>query len=631
MVDSTGKPEVVFLPGGMRSRVQPGISLDQAARDSGADLQCVCGGRGKCGKCRVRAVPAHASKTALSLPTEEELRALSPEAIAAGWRLACQARVQADVTIDIPEESRTGIQVIAKAPGSQRVFPDPAVTRLSLKVPPADLENPVADWERLGVGLGRNEKTIVFDPDLALLRNLPEALRQNGGEVCVILDNSGRCTGIFEDAAMPLTGIALDIGTTSLAAALCNLETGEVMATASAINPQVTCGEDVISRIAYAGQSGEKRAQLQDAVIGGINRLIDQLAEESGISPSAMADMVCVGNTCMHHLLLGIDPTGLGRAPFVPAVSRPLDLCARDLGIAMAPGASVHMLPVVAGFVGADTVGALLATHPEPGNETVLLVDVGTNGEIVLACGDRLVCTSCATGPALEGATLCHGMRAAVGAVERVWIDPDSLEVRYRVIGDSPDRSVPAAGICGSGVIDAAAQMFSAGIINPSGRIDRSLDTPRIIDQGGETAFVLVPDKESATGRNIVINQEDIRAIQMAKGAIQAAVTLLMAETGVHAVDRVLLAGAFGSVIDPVSAVIIGLFPDLGGANISAVGNAAGDGARLALLNRGKRRDASRLARKMAFLELTTHPRFQRTFAMSMHFPRMAKRIGRSS
>ena len=631
MVHSAGKPEVVFLPGGMRIRVNPDCRLDQAARDSGADLQSVCGGQGKCGKCRVRAVPAHASKTALSLPTKEELRALSPEAIAAGWRLACQARVRAGVTMDIPQESRTGSQIIAKAPGNQTILPDPAVTRLSLKVAPADLENPVADWERLGICIGRLEKNITIDPDLALLRNLPAALRRNGGAVSVILDDSGRCTDIFEGSATPLTGIALDIGTTSLAATLCDLETGAVMATASAINPQVTCGEDVISRIAYAGQSDEKQTQLQDAVIGGINGLIDQLAEESGISPSAMADMVCVGNTCMHHLLLGIDATGLGRTPFVPAVSRPLNLSARDLGIAMAPGASVHMLPVVAGFVGADTVGALLAALPEQGNETVLLVDVGTNGEIVLACGDRLVCTSCATGPALEGATLCHGMRAAVGAVERVWIDPDSLAVSCRVIGDSPDRSVPAAGVCGSGVIDAAAQMFSAGIINPSGRIDRTLDTPRIINHGGETAFVLVPARQTATGRDIVISQEDIRAIQMAKGAIQAAVTLLMAETGVQTVDRVLLAGAFGSVIDPVSAVIIGLFPDLGEATISAVGNAAGDGARLALLNRSKRRDASRLAQQMTFLELTTHPRFQRTFAMSMHFPRMANRVGRSS
>ena len=625
MVDDAEKPEVVFLPGGMRGRVHPGIRLDQAARDLGADLQSVCGGRGNCGKCRVRAVPPPAAETALSLPTDEERRTLSPAAMGAGWRLACQARVQGAVTIDIPQESRTGRQVIAKAPGSQTVLPDPAVSRLSLTVPPADLENPVADWERLAAGLDRKNKAPLV-PDPALLMDLPVALGRSKGEISVILDETGRCTGILEDPASPLTGIALDIGTTSLAAYLCNLETGAVMATASAVNPQVTCGEDVISRIAYAAEGGENRAQLQEAVIGGINRLIGRLAEKTGIRPSAMADMVCVGNTCMHHLLLGIDPACLGRAPFVPTVSRPLDLRARDLGIAMAPGAPVHLLPVVSGFVGADTVGAMLAAVPDSENETVLLVDVGTNGEIVLARGNQRVCTSCATGPALEGATLSHGMRAAPGAVERVWIDPKSLEVRCRVIGDSPERSVPAAGICGSGVIDAAAQMFTAGIINPSGRIDRSLDSPRLIDRQDETAFVLVPASESATGRDIVINQEDIRAIQMAKGAVQAAVTLLMTETGVKTVDRVLLAGAFGSVIDPVSAVTIGLFPDLGGTTISAVGNAAGDGARLALVSRAKRREADRQARQMAFLELTTHPRFQRTFAMSMHFPRMARR-----
>jgi uncharacterized 2Fe-2S/4Fe-4S cluster protein (DUF4445 family) len=621
MDETSGKPEVVFLPGGMRGRVPSGLFLGQAARELGADLQNLCGALGKCGKCRVRAVPARSAETALSAPTEEEGRVLSPEAIAAGWRLACQARVLADVTIHIPEESRTGRQVIAKAPGQQTVSPDPAVFRCPVTIPPAGREQAAA-WERLEAGMG--EHAIGAQPDLALLRRLPGAFGRDGDKISVILDGSKQCVGLLDTPSTPLAGIALDIGTTSLAAYLCDLETGALMATASAMNPQMAYGEDVISRIAHAGRSPKNCVGLQVAVVDEINRLIDRLAEQSGIPPSAMADMVCVGNPCMHHLLLGIDPAGLGRVPFLPVVRRPLDVRSRDLGLSLAPGASVHLLPVVSGFVGADTVGALLAAIPDPGDETVLLIDVGTNGEIVLCRGEQRICTSCATGPALEGATLRHGMRAAAGAVERVWIDPERLTVRCRVIGDTPEKSVPASGICGSGIIDAAAQMFSTGIIDASGRIDPSRDLPGLIHNADEPAFVLVPAEASATGRDIVIGQGDIRAIQMAKGAIQAAVTLLMAEIGVDTVDRVLLAGAFGSVIDPVSATTIGLFPDLGDAKISAVGNAAGDGARLALLNRGKRGDAARLARQMDFLELTTHPRFQRTFAMSMHFPRMA-------
>ena len=611
------EPEVVFLPGGMRIRVRPGLCLDQAAREAGADLQNVCSGLGKCGKCRIRVVSARRVETALSPPSEEELRALSPKEVDAGWRLACQARVLGDLTVDIPRESRTGGQVIAKAPGSQTAAPDPAVHRRQIEVPPADPERPVADWERLATAMGADSPS----PDPAVLQDLPSVLARDRGRVAVTVDEKNRCIGIQADLTAPLAGIALDVGTTSLAAYLCNLETGAVMATASAINPQVTCGEDVIARIAYAGRSADHGRELQKILLEGINQLIANLAETAGIPFTAMADMVWVGNTCMHHLFLGIDPVGLGRAPFAPAVTRPLDMPARDLGLTMAPGASVHLLSLVSGFVGADTVGAMLAALAGSENETVLLVDVGTNGEIVLDCKGERICTSCATGPALEGATLRHGMRAAAGAVERVWIDPKSLEVRCRVIGD-----VPAAGICGSGIIDAAAQMFTAGIIDPSGRIDRNLGSPRLKVHGKEAAFVLVPAGESATGRDIVIDQEDIRAIQMAKGAIQAAVSLLMAETGTVAVDRVLLAGAFGSFIDPVSAAIIGLFPDLGDVPISAVGNAAGDGARLALVNRGKRREAAALARETAFLELTAHPRFQRTFAQSMHFPRMAPR-----
>jgi uncharacterized 2Fe-2S/4Fe-4S cluster protein (DUF4445 family) len=351
--------------------------------------------------------------------------------------------------------------------------------------------------------------------------------------------------------------------------------------------------------------------------------MIAGLSRQTGVPPAAMVDMVCVGNTCMHHLFAGIDPSGLGHSPFIPAIWRPLDIKARELGIRIAEGASVHLLPVVAGFVGADTVGVLLAMGSHLDGEPVLVVDIGTNGEIVLGNRKRLICASCAAGPALEGATLKHGMRAASGAVERVWIDPQTRDVEYRVIANSGSKAVPAAGICGSGIIDAVAQMFRAGIIEKNGRLNREIAASRLKRDPEQDAFVIVPAAESATGDDIVIAQRDIEAVQMAKGAIHAGIRILMAETGTQSVARIYLAGAFGSVIDPVSALAIGIFPDFPPPKVQAVGNAAGDGARLALLSRQKRREAAELARRLEYVELTVHPQFRREFALAMYFPHM--------
>ena len=616
-------PEVVFLPAGLRGPVAAGTRLDQAARQLGADLQNLCGGQGKCGKCRVRVPSPVAAQNALSPATVMEIEALTDAERQDGWRLACQARVKGDVTIDIPDESRTGGQVICKAPGVQTVAPDPMVRRRTVQVVLPDLAAPTADWERLAAALAAAGETASARPDPGMLQNLPAALKRTGGRISPVLDDASRCIAVLEDPSLPLAGVALDIGTTSLAAYLCDLENGSILATASAINPQMAFGEDVIARIAHAAAAPGGRIALQTTVVGAVNRLIGDLAAKSKVPAHAMAEMVCVGNTCMHHLFAGIDPAGLGRTPFVPAVFQALDIPARDLGLDLAPGAKVHFLPLVSGFVGADTVGAVLAALPEALDRTTLLVDVGTNGEIVLARQERMVCASCATGPALEGATLRHGMRAAAGAVERVWIDPETLDVRCQIIGDAPGRPVAAAGICGSGIIDAVAGMVATGIVGANGRIDRTAPSARLLVDGNRLSFVLVPAEQSATGKPILIDQEDIRAVQMAKGAIHAAVRLLMEALEVERVERVLLCGAFGSVIDPISAVAIGLIPDFPSARIQAVGNAAGDGARLALVNREKRRQAARLARRMAYIELTVHPRFQREFAMAMYFPHM--------
>jgi uncharacterized 2Fe-2S/4Fe-4S cluster protein (DUF4445 family) len=615
--------KVVFLPSGLRGAVTPGTRLDEAARQLGADVQSLCGGQGKCAKCRVRiASPAEAA-TSLSPPTAAETEALSANELADGWRLACQAKVCGNVTVDVPEQSRAARQVICKAPGARTVPPDPSVRRVQVHVPPPSPTAPMADWERLEAVLGQAGETSLVTPKTSFLRRLPAALRRDDGRMEVVLDSNRRCIGIAAESDVPLAGVALDIGTTSLAAYLCDLESGALLATVSAINPQVVYGEDVISRIAHASMTESGGMQLQQSVVEAVNKLLAALCDKSGIGADRVMEMVCVGNTCMHHLFLGLDVAGLSRAPFVPTVLRSLDTDARYLGLDLPEGSSVHFLPVVSGFVGADTVGALLAVWPEVRDATVLLVDVGTNGEIVLVHRNRMVCASCATGPALEGATLRHGMRAAPGAIERVRIDPKTLEVYCHVIGDTSGRPVAATGICGSGIIDAAAQMVATGIVGPNGRINRSLNTSRLLVDGNRLAFVLVPGEQSATGRPIMVDQEDIRAVQMAKGAIHAAVRLLMETLSVETIDKVLLCGAFGSVIDPASALAIGLIPELPLERIRAAGNAAGDGARQALLNRTERDRADRLARSMEYIELTLHPRFQREFAMAMYFPHL--------
>jgi uncharacterized 2Fe-2S/4Fe-4S cluster protein (DUF4445 family) len=623
MTESSVK--VVFLPSGLRGPVTAGMRLDQAARQLGADVQSLCGGQGKCGKCRVRIASPTEAGVPLSPPSAAETGALSADELAAGWRLACQTEVCGDVTVDIPAESRTARQVIRKAPGIKAIAPNPAVRRIQVRVSAPDANPPAADWDRLKAAMTFSGQAISPAPDIAVLKTLPAILRQSSGDVTMAVHADGRCIGILEPPDTPLAGVALDVGTTSLAAYLCDLASGQVLATASAINPQVVFGEDVISRIAHATAGPEATEQLHRSIIDAVNDLIATLYDQSGISPEAMVDMVCVGNPCMHHLFLGLDPSGLGLAPFVPVVSQSVSTLARDLGLRMAGGAGVHWLPLVSGFVGADTIGALLAAADEWLDKTVLIVDVGTNGEIVLAHESRLRCASCATGPALEGATLRHGMRAAAGAIERVWIEPDTLTVHCRVIGDPSGRRVRPVGICGSGIIDAVAAMLKAGIVGPNGRLNRHRKTPRMLAQGNRLAFVLVPAEESATGRPIVIDQEDIRAVQMAKGAIHAAGRLLMDAAGVKSVDRILLCGAFGSVIDPVAATTIGLVPDIAPERILAMGNAAGDGARLALLDRSRRVAAARLALRLKYLELTLHPRFQREFAMAMFFPHREK------
>jgi uncharacterized 2Fe-2S/4Fe-4S cluster protein (DUF4445 family) len=432
-------------------------------------------------------------------------------------------------------------------------------------------------------------------------------------------------------------GLAVDLGSTTLAAYLCDLRTGALLATASAVNPQVSYGDDIMSRISFAVEQPDGRARLHGAIIAALNDLAAAAARRAGLTAADIVDMTLVGNSVMHHLALDLDPGPLGASPFTPTTKAPVDMRAADLGLKLNGGARLHVLPLEAGYVGADNVGVILAEAPHRQDEVVLIIDVGTNGELLLGNRHQLFCASSPTGPALEGAQITHGMRAAPGAIERVQIDPATLDVRFKVIGNDAwanlqmsksaneqvDKSaIPASGICGTGIIEAVAEMFAAGIVEKSGRFNRKLNSPRhTTTTAGAPAFILAWPEQTATGAAIVVSQADVRAIQLAKAALYVGAQVLLREFGAEKVDRVVLAGAFGSVIDPYHTMRIGMIPDCDLRNVTAVGNAAGDGARIALLNKAKRREAAEVARWVRHVSTPLEGDFQKLFMAALAFP----------
>jgi uncharacterized 2Fe-2S/4Fe-4S cluster protein (DUF4445 family) len=422
-------------------------------------------------------------------------------------------------------------------------------------------------------------------------------------------------------------GLAVDVGTTTVACYLCDLTNGKVLATDSMMNPQVAFGEDVMSRITYSMTHKEGLGQMHQAIVKGLNEIAGRAAAQAGIKRSDIVDMTIVGNTCMHHIFLNIDPLYIGKAPFPPSIHHSLDVKARDFGVKISPGAYVHVLPIESGFVGADNVGVLIAEAPYKQNSIELVIDIGTNGELILGNKQKLISASCATGPAFEGAEIKHGMRAAPGAIEKIRIDSETKEVQFKVIGkedwNTDLEDVGAKGICGSGIFDAIAQLYKAGIVNRTGRFNADLQSPRFRQTDDGPEFVIAWAKETSIGQDIVVTLDDLRAIQLAKGAMYAGAKIMMRHLNVESVDKVILAGAFGSYIDKESAAVIGLFPDCDLKNVYAVGNAAGDGARMALLNVGKRKEADKMAREVEYIELTVEADFDKVFAQAMWMPHM--------
>jgi len=626
--------QVIFQPSGRRGTITSGKSLLEAARELGVAIESPCGGAGVCGKCRIKIetgfFPKHGFESSvdhLTPVTEEEKQALSEEELAENYRLACLARVTGDILVFVPEESRVAQQVILEK-GAERVTNiNPAVRKYHLQLASRSLGDARGDWEFLREALVKERNlSPQITIDYTVLRKIAPVLRQKDGEVTVWVWEDKEVIEVQPGRREDLFGVAVDVGTTTVAAYLCDLQTGGTSATASFMNPQLRYGEDVLSRITYANTDPEGLANLNKAIIEGINHAITNLTAKAGLLPEQVADITLVFNTAMHHIALNLEPRFLGQSPYLPVVKESLDIKARDLGINMCAGGRAHVLPVEAGFVGTDNMAVIIAEEPYNSPDVKLIIDIGTNGEIVLGNRDFLASTSCATGPALEGAQITFGMRAAEGAIERIRIDPHTYEVDFRVIGSSNWSSKVAVenakGICGSGIIDAVAEMFKSGIISESGRFNKNLPTNRLRkNTAGKTEFVLAWARETAINQDIVITQGDVRAVQLAKAALYVGAKYLMQKFAVDEVSEVILAGAFGSYIDPASALAIGMFPGCSPERIKAVGNAAGYGAKLALLNIDNRSEARKIAKKIKFVETALEADFQKKFAEAMAFP----------
>ena len=626
------KYKVVFQPSGVRGGVGDGSTVLDAARELGAGIESICGGKGDCGKCKIRLeegyFPKYRVRSAIAstkLKSRAQEKFLNRLQIRQGYRLACQTLIHGDIVVFVPEESRKGQQVVRKEATARKIKLNPAVKKYYVELKPATLHNPLGDFERLQAVLDKKYKLKVIAIDYPALLKLQNTVRAGNWKVTVSVWKGCEIIDVQAGQVEKGYGLAVDIGTTTVAGYLCDLSTGEVVATDAMMNPQVAYGEDIMSRINYAVKGKNGLKQLHQAIIKGLNEIIANATKKAGIKRTDIIDMAVVGNTCMHHLFLNIDPRHLGRTPFPPAIHHSVDIKARDLGLRIGSGAYVHVLPNEAGFVGADNVGVLITEEPYKQDQMLLIIDIGTNGELLLGNRQRLLSTSCATGPAFEGAEIRHGMRAAAGAIEKVVIDPMTREVRFKVIGNehwnTEVKNVGARGICGSGIFDCAAQMFRAGIIEKSGRFNTRLKSTRMRVVNNESEFVIAWAKETAINHDIVICQKDVRAIQLAKGAMYSGARLMMKRLGIDKVDKVILAGAFGSYIDKESAAVIGLFPDCDLKNVYAVGNAAGDGARIALLNTDKRDEADVMARQVEYVELTVEPNFNTTFTQSLIFP----------
>ncbi len=635
--------DVSFMPSGRRGQVPAGSTVLDAARSLGVDLDSICGGRGICGRCQVElgerpGVDAGADRLSPPGPTETDYR--GRRSVGAGRRLGCAAHVLRDAVLRVPPDSQVHRQVVRKAVGRPTVPVDPVLLLRYVEVPEPTLAGTVGDLQRLRTALAEQwdlPGVTIAHPALA---ELQPALAAGKRAVTVAVRAESEVVAVWPGLRDTVHGVAFDIGSTTLAGHLCELGSGEVLASAGRMNPQIGYGEDLMSRVSYVLMNPDGAERLTTAVREALAEMVADLARDAGVEPHSVLEVTLVGNPVMHHLALGLDPRELGTAPFALATTEQVTVPARTLGLDVHPGAAAYAPPCIAGHVGADTAAMVLAEGPHRGSELSLLVDVGTNAEIVLGNDERLLACSSPTGPAFEGAQVTGGQRAARGAVERVRVDPATLEPRLKVVGcglwsddDGFARAVRRTGItgiCGSGIIEAVAELFLAGVVTQDGRLVRpeGRDSDRFVEHGRTLGFRLWDDPV------LEVTQADVRAIQLAKAALQAGCRLLMDRLGVHEVDRIRLAGAFGSHIDPTYAMVLGLLPDCDLDRVEPAGNSAGTGALMVLLSTAARAEVEQVAAAVDKVETAIEPAFQEHFVQAMGFPhttipypRLAERV----
>ncbi len=628
------------MPSGKRGRFAAGTPVLDAARQLGVYVESVCGGRATCGRCQISVQEGNFAKHGivssvdhLSEAGAKEERYDRVRGLPEGRRLSCSAQILGDLVIDVPQDTVINAQVVRKA-ADERVFDrNPAVRMCYVEVEEPDMEKPLGDLDRLKVALATDWHFDDVEVDFHIIPQVQQILRKGEWKVTAAIhkdreDERPRLIALYPGLKNEAYGIACDIGSTTIAMHLSSLLSGRTVASAGTSNPQIRFGEDLMSRVSYVMMNPDGRGAMTDAVREALNGLIDKVCAEGDISREDILDSVFVGNPIMHHLFLGIDPTELGGAPFALAVSGAVEVKSSEIGLPMNAGTRTYLLPCIAGHVGADAAAATLSEGPHRQDEMMLLVDIGTNAEIVLGNRARVVAASSPTGPAFEGAEISSGQRAAPGAIERVRIDAVTLEPRFRVIGVEPWSDEPGfgeaaaqigvTGICGSAIIEVIAEMYLSGIISEDGVVDGAMAarSSRILENGRTFSYLL----HEGTPR-ITVTQNDVRAIQLAKAALYAGVKLLMDKQGVSHLDRIGLAGAFGTFIDPKYAMVLGLIPDCDLEKVKAVGNAAGTGARMCLLNRDYRREIEETVRKIEKIETALEPKFQEHFVAAMALP----------
>jgi uncharacterized 2Fe-2S/4Fe-4S cluster protein (DUF4445 family) len=646
-------PLVLFMPSGKRGRFPKGTPVLDAARELGVYVESVCGGRATCGRCQIEVQEGQFAKHKITSSLDhispvgpKEERYDRVRGLPEGRRLSCSATIEGDLVVDVPQDTVINAQVVRKDADTRHIERLPAVQLCYVEVEEPDMHKPLGDLDRLKAALVREWGFDQLDADFHLHADIQRILREGSWAVTAAIHQDRetdrpRIIAVWPGLKNEAYGIACDIGSTTIAMHMVSLLSGRVAASAGLSNPQIRFGEDLMSRVSYVMMNPYGRGAMTKAVRQAVSELVDKVCAEGGAHREDILDSVFVGNPIMHHLFLGIDPTELGGAPFALAVSDAVTCRASDIGVELNPGARTYLLPCIAGHVGADAAAVTLAEGPHRQDELMLIVDVGTNAEIVLGSRQRVVAASSPTGPAFEGAEISGGQRAAPGAIERVRIDPETLEPRFRVIGSElwsheagfaeAVASTGVSGICGSGIIEVIAEMFLAGIISEDGVVDGALaaKSQRIVQTGRTFGYVL-----SEGEPRITITQNDVRAIQLAKSALYAGTRLLMEKMGADHVDAIRFAGAFGSFIDPKYAMVLGLIPDCDLDAVSAVGNAAGTGARMALLNRDHRREIEETVRRIEKIETAIEPRFQELFVNAMAlpnkvdaFPNLAKRV----